>query len=101
MDEYVFTYIAEGKEADWYELKDTKEWMVSRDKLKKMASEYVQLSLRIKELRAKIGTDDLKHMFRPVDPFHENILNMQLEYMSKYKAILELRIKYLIEGGEE
>lgn len=73
-------------------LKDTAELMLSEDYNERFLAEYRQLEIRENKLRKLTeqwdsGTID----FDPTCP--RSIYNLQLEYMEKYRSILEARAK--------
>lgn len=72
------------------ELKDTAEMMTSPDYKERFLAEYYQLDTRIQKLEIMLKDWDAGTLrFEPTCP--RATYDLQLEYMTKYLAILEMR----------
>lgn len=74
------------------ELKDTLEMMTSPDYNDHFLAEYYQLDTRIQKLECILRNWDAGTLkFDPTCP--RATYDLQLEYMKKYRAVLEMRAK--------
>lgn len=81
-----------SEEKEIKKLSETVEMMVSEDYIERFKAEISQLKIRIAALKSILWKWDNDRLeFEPNCPY--SILNLQIEYMRKYLAILEARAR--------